>query len=135
MTKSPSRPHRRIPAPPHPCRREEPLPEQLPKPPDEDPDAPARLAKIMSSPSYRLAEQDLDFLARDDMRGPRLQIEYLKPSFGLTEQRIDHTIVVFGSTRIPEPMAAQRNVAALRRATAADSSADLARISRARSAR
>ena len=116
------------PSSPDPHRREEPLPDQSPKPAHEDPEAPARLAAIMRSPSYRLAEQDLDFLARDDMRGPRLQIEYLKASFGLTEQGIDHTIVVFGSTRIPEPLAAQREVETLRQAAAAEGAdADLAR--------
>lgn len=120
MTHSPSDPQRRVPTPPHPHRREEPLPWQSPKPAHEDPEAPARLAAIMRSPTYRLAEQDAQFLARDDMRGPRLQIEYLKGSFGLTEQGVDHTIVVFGSTRIPEPVAAQRNVEALRGATTAD---------------
>src|SRR5438067_9916650 len=78
MTQSPRSPHQRVPRPPHPRRRKEPLPEQSPKPAHEDPQAPARLAAIMRSPSYRLAEQDADFLARDDMRGPRLQIEYLK---------------------------------------------------------
>jgi uncharacterized protein (TIGR00730 family) len=128
MTQSSSGPRPRVPAPPHPHRREEPLPWQSPKPAHEDPQAPDCLAAILRSPSYRLAEQDLDFLARDDMRGPRLQIEYLKASFGLSEQGIDHTIVVFGSTRIPEPMAAQREVETLRTATAADGAdADLAR--------
>ena len=128
MTQSSSGSHRPVPTPAHPHRREEPLPDQSPKPAHEDPEAPARLAAIMRSPSYRLAEQDLDFLARDDMRGPRLQIEYLKASFGLTEQGIDHTIVVFGSTRIPEAMAAERNAQALRQAASADrTDADLGR--------
>jgi hypothetical protein len=75
---------------------------------------------ILDSPSYRLAERDVDFLARDDIRGPRLQLEYLKPDIILREQGVDHTVVVFGSTRIPEPAAARRNLEALRAEQAAD---------------
>ena len=65
----------RVPKPPHPVHRREPLPWQCPKPPEEDPDAPARVEAILESPSYRRADADLDFLARDSMRGVRLQID------------------------------------------------------------
>jgi uncharacterized protein (TIGR00730 family) len=75
---------------------------------------------ILDSPSYRQADQDVDFLARDETRGVRLQVDYLKAELLLERQGIDRTIVVFGSTRIPEPAAAHRNVAALRSAVAAD---------------
>lgn len=77
-----------------------------------------RIQAIRENPSYRLAEQDIDFIHRDDIRGPRLELEYLKPEIILSEEGIDHTIVVFGSTRIPEPAAARRQVAALRAAQA-----------------
>ncbi|MGA7065344.1 MAG: TIGR00730 family Rossman fold protein, partial [Pseudolabrys sp.] len=63
---------------------------------------------------------DLDFLARDAMRGVRLQIDYFKPEILLEEHRIRHTIVVFGSTRICEPATAQRKVNVLKAALAAD---------------
>jgi hypothetical protein len=58
----------RIPKPAHPVNRREPLPWQCPKPSEEDPQAPARVQAILQSPSYRRADVDLDFLARDAVR-------------------------------------------------------------------
>jgi uncharacterized protein (TIGR00730 family) len=109
-----------IPQPAHPDKRQRPLPDQRPKSPDEDPNAPARIRAILASPSYVLAEQDLAFLERDEARGVRLQIEYLKPETLLHEHAIRDTIVVYGSTRIEEPAAAQRSVKALSRALERD---------------
>ena len=109
-----------IPRPAHPDRRREPLPWHRPKSADEDPDAPSRLDAILASPSYLLAEEDLAFLARDEARGVRLQIEYFKPETLLEEHAIRDTIVVYGSTRILEPAAARRSVEALRQALEAD---------------
>ncbi len=109
-----------VPAPAHPHQRREPLPEHRPKSAEDDPNAPKSVAAILNSPSYRLAEQDTDFLARADVRGPRLALEYLKADVVLAEQHVDHTIVVFGSTRIVEPSTARRNVDALREAVRAD---------------
>jgi len=106
------------PAPAHPHLRREPLPWHRPKPPEDDPDAPQRLAALLASPSYRQADQDVDFLNRQDTRGLRLQVDYLKPELLLEQHRITDTIIVYGSTRIPEPAAAQRNVDRLRRALA-----------------
>ncbi len=54
------------------------------------------------------------------MRGLRLQIDYLKPNILLQEAGVDHTIVVFGSTRICEPAAASRRVEELTAELAAD---------------
>jgi hypothetical protein len=62
-------------------------------------------------PSYRLVEQDQAFFERDEVRGLRLHAEYLKPELLLRE----HTVVVYGSTRI-EPATAARNVKALQQA-------------------
>src|SRR5215470_9599084 len=101
-------------------RRQQPLPWHRPKYPDEDPAAPSRVRAILASPSYQLAEQDLVFLGRDDARGVRLQMEYLKPQTLLQEHAIRDTIVVYGSTRIPEPAAARRSAEALRQALEAD---------------
>jgi uncharacterized protein (TIGR00730 family) len=109
-----------IPQPPHPDRRRQPLPWHRPKPPDEDPDAPSRTRAILASPSYVLAEQDVGFLARDEARGLRLQLEFLKPETLLTEHAIRDTVVVYGSTRISEPAAARRSVEALRQALKTD---------------
>src|SRR5215469_778087 len=105
-----------IPQPADPDRRRQPLPWHRPTSPDEDPDAPSRIRSILSSASYLLAEQDLTFLARDEARGVRLQIEYLKPETLLQDHAIRDTVVVYGSTRIPEPNAARRSVEALRQA-------------------
>jgi uncharacterized protein (TIGR00730 family) len=109
-----------IPEPAHPERRREPLPWRHPKPPQEDPDALRRIEAILKSPGYRLAEQDADLLGRDEARGVRLQLEYLKPELLLEAHGIDHTIVVFGSTRICEPAAARRRLEAVHQAQAAD---------------
>jgi uncharacterized protein (TIGR00730 family) len=109
-----------IPPPADPDRRQQPLPWHRPKPAEEDPDAPSRIRAILASPSYVLAEQDLAFLARDEARGVRLQIEFLKPETLLTEHAIRDTVVVYGSSRIAEPAAARRNVEALRQALEAD---------------
>ncbi|HXP06540.1 MAG TPA: TIGR00730 family Rossman fold protein [Stellaceae bacterium] len=102
-----------------PTRRHQPLPEHQPKPGSEDPDAPARIAAIVENPSYREADQDPDFLRRADMRGVRLALDYEKPQQLLAEHDVAHTIVVFGSTRIPEPGAARRNREVLAAALAA----------------
>jgi uncharacterized protein (TIGR00730 family) len=102
-----------IPVPPDPEQRREPLPEFQPKTFEEDPEAPARTEALLNSPSYRRADQDVDFLERDEAHGLRLHLDYLKPELLLEEQGVRHTIVVFGSTRITEPATAQRHVVQL----------------------
>lgn len=97
-------------------QRIEPLPWQAPKPAEEDPEAPLRLKKIMSSSSYRQADQDTEFLNQDDLRPFRLQVDFLKAEQLLQENRIKHSIVVFGGTRIKEPGEAERKVRALKAA-------------------
>ena len=87
----------RIPPPAHPHKRREALPWQEPKATEEDPEALKRVQAILSSPSYRRADNDSEFLARDGVRGVRLQIDYLKPELLLEEHEIHQTIVVFGS--------------------------------------
>jgi len=109
-----------IPVPAHPHHRRQPLPWHQPKPVEEDPGALERVQAILKAPGYRPADQDMDFLRRDDVRGVRLQMDYLKAELLLAEHHIQHTIVVFGSTRICEPAAARRKVDALRAALAAD---------------
>jgi uncharacterized protein (TIGR00730 family) len=109
-----------IPTPPDRLVRREPLPGQSPKPAEDDPYAPARVATLLESASYRRADEDVEFLARGGMRGVRLQIDYLKPELLLNEHHVRNTIVVFGSTRICEPRAARQRVEALREALAVD---------------
>lgn len=109
-----------IPLPPHPHHRREPLPECHAKPAQEDQDAPRRIQTILDSPSYRQADQDIDYLNLNETRGVRLQIDYQKPELLLKQHNIQHTIVVFGSTRIPEPSTAQLKVDTLRAQVAAN---------------
>jgi hypothetical protein len=66
-----------------------------------------RLAAIMKSQSYLQADEDIAFLGSDDMRGVRLQLDFMKVEQGLVDHEVKHTIVVFGSTRLPEPTAAR----------------------------
>lgn len=102
-----------VPTPPHPVAREQPLPGVSPEPAvPSDPVASATLGAVLRSPTYRQADQDLDFLARDDLRGVRLQLDYQKAEAVLMDEGVAHTIVVFGSTRIPEPAAARLRVQA-----------------------
>jgi len=110
----------KVPPPPHPRHRREPLPWQSPKPPSEDPEAPQRVEAILASPSYRPADQDPDFLDLGANRGIRLQVEYMKPELLLQQHGVRHTVVVFGSTRICEPLAAQHKVETLRGQLVAD---------------
>lgn len=62
------------------------------------------------SPSYRLAYNDIDFLLSDELRPVRLQLELLKPEIVLREHKIEDTIFIVGSARIPEPNVAKKNL-------------------------
>jgi hypothetical protein len=81
------------------------------------------LEKILHSPSYRLAYQDVDFLNDPRLRPTRMELELLKPDLILQEHNIRGTIVVFGSTRIVEAAVAQRQLEQAR-ATLADTPDD-----------
>ena len=103
-----------VPEPAHPHRRKQSLPGQEPKSSVEDPAGPQKLEFILNSPSYVPAIEDVEFLDSETARGIRLQLDYLKPERLLQAHGIQHTIVVFGSTRIIESVAAQRKVDQLR---------------------
>jgi len=62
------------------------------------------------SQSYRLAYADNDFLLRDELRPVRLQLELLKPELIQQEHGIESTIVIFGSTRIPDTETARKRL-------------------------
>lgn len=96
--------------------RRVPLPWQTAKCAEDDPEAPARLAAILGSPSYTPGSADAAFLQREDQRGERLQLDYNKPELLLQAAGVKHAIVVFGSTRIKEPAAALRRLALARAA-------------------
>ncbi len=76
--------------------------------------------EFIASPSYRPADEDLDFLQQPETRGIRLQLEYRKAETLLREHHIAHTIVVFGGTRIREREAAERALHEAEQALAAD---------------
>jgi uncharacterized protein (TIGR00730 family) len=57
--------------------------------------------------SYRLAFTDERFLLREELRPVRMQLELLKPEMIQQEQRIESTIVIFGSARIVPSEVAQ----------------------------
>lgn len=63
------------------------------------------------SPSYRLAFADPEFLLRDELRPVRLQLEFLKPELLQQAYGITATVVIFGSTRIPDAAAATQRLA------------------------
>ncbi len=78
-----------------------------------------RLDAILGSPSYRLAEEDPDFLKDDELRPVRMQLELLKVEMALNRHQIHSTIVVFGGTVVVERPEAQAQLTAAREAAAA----------------
>jgi uncharacterized protein (TIGR00730 family) len=78
------------------------------------PEAAANRLAILKSPSYELAELDINFLGRKENRPLRMQLELLKTETLLREHQIDATIVVFGGTQI---MPREQAEAVLREAT------------------
>ncbi len=113
---------------PPPVKRREPLPHGRPKPASEDPQAPARIEAILASPAYRIASEDLGFLAGRSARGLRLMMDYQKPEDLMRAEGIENTIVVFGSARIGEASTARQRIEAARAAPADAGSARQLRI-------
>lgn len=62
------------------------------------------------SPSFVRADQDPEFLSRDELRAIRLQLEWFKPELIQQDEGITSTIVVFGSARVPDPQQAAHNL-------------------------
>ena len=71
------------------------------------------LRAILKSPTYARAYQDTKFLAREELRPIRLELELLKPEMQLTELDIRSTIIVFGSARIKSASDARKNIRGL----------------------
>ena len=65
-----------------------------------------RVAAILDSPGYRIAETDTDFLGSDAARPARLLIEFQRAESTLQDAHIESTVVVFGSARVPDPASA-----------------------------
>jgi len=115
--------------PQHPFfEKADPIPESVPK----DDVARQNLEKILASPTYVRAEEDLLFLARPELRGVRLQLELNKADTGMREEGVRSTIVVFGGARIFERAESEKRLAAARAAAeAAPGDARLARTAAA----
>lgn len=78
------------------------------------PDDDRRLAlqeAIQNGQAYTLAQEDIAFLASEDLRPVRMQLELLKAEHALREHGVHSTIVVFGSARILSPEDAQAALA------------------------
>jgi uncharacterized protein (TIGR00730 family) len=65
-------------------------------------------AAIVASPSYQLAEKDIELLQTPELRPIRMQLELLKCEIAFQQHGIASTIVVFGSTQLVEPAEAER---------------------------
>ena len=76
----------------------------------------AMARSLLRSPNYSPAYRDLGFLAREELRPVRLQLELLKPEMSLVEQGIESTVVVFGSACINDPATARERALKARRA-------------------
>jgi uncharacterized protein (TIGR00730 family) len=76
------------------------------------------MEKILSSPSYSLAQDDRHLLDKSEMRGVRMLLELGKPELALQADNITSTVIVFGGTQIVERPAAERRVSEARRAMA-----------------
>jgi hypothetical protein len=63
---------------------------------------PDNIAQTQSA-SYRLAVDDPAFMLRDELRGVRFELEYLKAELLLRDWGVRSTIIVFGSARAPSP--------------------------------
>ncbi|MFM7070937.1 MAG: TIGR00730 family Rossman fold protein [Planctomycetota bacterium] len=74
----------------------------------------ADLQRILQSPSYRLVEDDAEFLKQEALRPVRLQLELLKTELALAEHGVRSTIVIFGGTQIATRDAAERRLMSAR---------------------
>ena len=94
------------------------MPEREATPPPNEREAQSRsdegsdaLARLRTSDSLVRADLDLELLARPELRAIRLELEYLKPELAFQHLGIEHTIVVFGSTRLQDPEVASAGLA------------------------
>jgi uncharacterized protein (TIGR00730 family) len=95
-------------------------------------DEAAMLKRILHSPSYLRADQDIEFLNLDSMRPVRMQLELLKPEMTLEAAGVTSTIALFGSARIEDHAKSAQRVAAAEAALAADPTSKLAKRELAR---
>ena len=85
------------------------------------------LQKIVNSPTYKLAEDDKDFLREYEVRGVRLELDYLKAELAMKRYGIENTIPIFGSARILPQVVATKSLEKLQK-----EGADAATLKRAK---
>ncbi len=68
------------------------------------------LKEILQSPTYLRAYEDIGLLHRVELRPVRLQLELLKAELLQQEERIESTVVLFGSARISPPAEAEERL-------------------------
>jgi uncharacterized protein (TIGR00730 family) len=73
------------------------------------------LRRILESPTYLRAYEDIELMHRVDLRPVRLQLELLKAELLQDEEGIESTVVLFGGSRIPDPEEAEARVEVARR--------------------
>lgn len=83
---------------------------------DREAEARERVRRLIASPSYQQADEDRAFLLRPEMCGVRLQLDFWKTEEILQRRGIEHTVVVYGSTRLVEPEAAAQRLSAAQQA-------------------
>lgn len=63
------------------------------------------MTKDVNTPPSKIASyahDDPDFMGRDELRGARLMLEYLKPELALSDEGVRSTVVIFGSARLTD---------------------------------
>ncbi len=73
------------------------------------------LRRILESPTYLRAYEDIALMHQPELRPVRLQLELLKAELIQQEERIESTVVLFGGSRIPDPDDAEARVRTARR--------------------
>lgn len=68
------------------------------------------IQKRLDNESYRLAYTDDDFLSRTDLRGVRLELEWMKADLIQKEHHIESTVVIFGGARFIEEEKAKQSL-------------------------
>jgi len=85
-------------------------------------------AEQTCSASYKLAYTDEEFMSRDELLSIRLQLELLKPDVLQDEHGVHSTVVIFGSSRVPDAVTAMERLQTARaRAASAPKDPVLAR--------
>ncbi|MGA0369936.1 MAG: LOG family protein [Kiritimatiellia bacterium] len=83
-----------------------------------DPEISPEQKTLLNAPAYRIAFQDPALLERDELRAVRLQLELMKPELALEDQKVESTIVVFGSARTLPPDVAEAQLTLAQQALA-----------------